>query len=701
VPNLSRLKWFTRAVIVFQATLCIAWIIVDRIPPYWDEAWYMLQGMEQLQALKSGGLTAWYQTWVGLERIRPGFVPTLLVPLYALFGLGDDVGLIVNVLALCALLYATYRLGEVMSGPMAGILSAMTLASYPIVVGLSHILLVEMTMMALVALSMLALWKSDGFRNRRLSLLFGLCLGLGLMCKVFYVVFVVGPLAVVALGPCLTRDGRSLMPWRRLLNLALALAVAACVVAPWYVPNLRILIGRSIDAAVGQEAGPYGPQDPLSWSNLVGYSVRFIGTSISLAGGLLFVAGTALLAISLTRRSASSLAEKRATVLQITYLGSCIIVGYCLFSCINNQDPKHVTGILPAFACLSGLGLSRLRAWAGKAALVVVALVMVCQSLLATFPGPLSGLAPSVSVLGHRLVLVYPAPPGIRSCRYAAPDGRPWPLEEILEYALDVADLEQLPSHKARVGILPSTMCFEGTAFSLVAEREEMPLWLDHANSDNMDQMDVIIHKTGFLSWESDAPPISDAIARLGDDDSQYHLMPCTFALPDGSLGLVYARAGSPLMSQRPEPQTVTDVTFGGAARLLGCDIEAQLEKQDMADVSVTFYWECVGATNDPCRVFVHWLDPDTGQLLAQDDHLLFPLVYPTNRWQKGHRLTETRVNTIPVDKAQRGVTLRIGLYDDRGRLPVTDGSDWAGPDYCDVATISFEQNSLGAIFGH
>jgi hypothetical protein len=166
--------------------------------------------------------------------------------------------------------------------------------------------------------------------------------------------------------------------------------------------------------------------------------------------------------------------------------------------------------------------------------------------------------------------------------------------------------------------------------------------------------------------------------------------MPRTFALPDGSEAIVYARKPSPLLAEAPSPAYPTHVEFGDAARFLGFDVELGDISSDDRTVIITYYWESMAATEENHSVFVHLLDPDDDEIIAQDDHPLFSGVYPTSMWQAGRFLFERRAVKVPSSFSGSAVKLRLGLYNQDRRLPVTSGGDTpaSGATFADVGLI-------------
>jgi 4-amino-4-deoxy-L-arabinose transferase-like glycosyltransferase len=666
---------FLAAIAALQVLLAALWMYTDRTPPYWDEALYLHQGAVQLDTLRQQGIGAWYKVWITMERIRPPLVPTLTVPFYALFGIQPDAGLLANIGALVLLLLATYGLGANLENRHAGLLSALLVGSYPIILGLTHILLVEMVMIALVAMTLLALWRSGDFESTGWSISAGLLLGLGLLTKVFYFIFVIGPCFLTALWS-IRREGRWVPDPRRLRNLLLCAFIACSLAATWYLPNLSPVVNRSVGAAVGEEASNYGPEHPLQFRNLYSYLVYFVGLDVSVIGFLAFVLGIVGLGVSRLPSQVSSQPELSNQRHGVLFLLASVLLGYAVFTSLRNQDPKQVTGILPGMAVLSGWGITRLARHRWPIAAAVLSLHMVFQALMGTVPD-LLGSPEFHLVLGPaELFLVYPAQPSWNNTRQAKPDPRPWPIHEILAYALQVVDLETLPRGWAEVGVIPDYPGVEATTFIYEAYRKRMPMRIQWAGSAPVTDFDVLIHKTGNLGSDWLVPTMTRAVQMVERPGSEFQRMPRTFAIPGDGEVVIYGRKPSPLLGHAPAPARPCRVGFGGAARFLGFDTMVPAGRTDAPTLTVTYYWESLAATPRELKVFIHLLNPETGEVVAQDDHVLFPRIYPSTLWQAGRFLYERRTVSLPATFTGSALALHMGLYDEGGRVPVTSAGE-------------------------
>ena len=678
------------AIVAFHLILASIWIQIDETPPYWDEAWYLYQGAVQYEALRDGSLADWYAAWTDLDLTRPSLVPTLTVVPFALFGVSNDTGLLVNLGALVVLLVATCALGTSIAGWRAGLLSACLVGSYPLLIGLNHILMVELTMVALVVGTLYALWRADGFRHRGWSITAGVLVGCGMLTKVFFFVFVAGPWFVVALQAA--RHNRLRPARHQVVNAFISLLVPIIMGSFWYLPNFGTMLGRQVAASIGTEAAPYGPSHPWQWQNLRNYFLGFVGTNTSFAGFLIFVVGCVGLAVTERKRQRKNVAFQSSDRYAILFLGSSILLAYALFTSLRNQDLKHIAGVLPSVAVLSGWGVTSLfrRRWWWALVAVIILLISLLQVVVGTLPGWFQNYQLKVPVGDSDLWLIYPAQPPILNTRYAAPEPRSWPLHELLSYALYVADLEGLPRDQARVAVIPNHPVIEEHALRFQAFREHMPVVIATALVSNLPNQDVLIHKTGDWGFAPSHPAIRQVLAALAQADSDFERMPRTFSLPDGSEALIYVRRPTPLLSEVPSPEFPMQITYGDSARFLGFDLLASNDLEADPSVTITYYWESLAATPKDLRAFVHLLDPRTDDILLQDDHPLFPRVYPSTMWQPDRYLVERRTVTTPSAFSGSALKLRLGLYSEDGRVPVTahQGKLSEGNDHADVGLI-------------
>jgi len=200
-------------------------------------------------------------TW---SRNRPPLRYLTVIPFYRLFGISTDVALMGNSLYVALLLLSVYDIGQRIYSRKVGLLAAFLASIYPMLFSLSRTSYVDCPLASIVALSVALLLRADGFRHGCFSLLFGLSLGLGVLTKWPFVVFLVAPLLYVirrsGIVSLIKDDIRSLVRGSstlpRLLVSPWAHPILAAILASvWYLPNWDRLDGFLL--------GPW--LLPLSW----------------------------------------------------------------------------------------------------------------------------------------------------------------------------------------------------------------------------------------------------------------------------------------------------------------------------------------------------------------------------------------------------------------------------------------------------
>lgn len=129
---------------------------------------------------------------------RPPLPFLSVVPFYRLFGTSTDIALMSNCVFLAILLFSVYGIGRILYNRKVGLFAAFLASFYPILFAISRLSYVDYALTAMVSLGIYLLLRTDGFRNRKCSLLLGLGLGLGLLTKWPFIAFAGASLAYVA-----------------------------------------------------------------------------------------------------------------------------------------------------------------------------------------------------------------------------------------------------------------------------------------------------------------------------------------------------------------------------------------------------------------------------------------------------------------------------------------------------------------------
>lgn len=208
-----------------------------------DRMYHLVSSLAYYDILKAGVNPASLFEVLTLSGYYPPLVHLTVTVSYALFGVSADVAAMTNSLYLVLFLLAVYGIGERLAGPWIGLASAVLASLFPIVFSMSRYLYIDFALASLVAVNVCLLLRSEGFRRRGYSLLYGLSFGLGMLVKWTFVVFALAPLAVVLASPGLLAAVFRAPGLRPVLGnprrwLAAAL-MGLAVTALWFVPNVQ------------------------------------------------------------------------------------------------------------------------------------------------------------------------------------------------------------------------------------------------------------------------------------------------------------------------------------------------------------------------------------------------------------------------------------------------------------------------------
>jgi hypothetical protein len=133
-------------------------------------------------------------------------------------------------------------------------------------------------------------------------------------------------------------------------------------------------------------------------------------------------------------------------------------------------------------------------------------------------------------------------------------------------------------------------------------------------------------------------------------------------------VGQVWMEAPERVFSVPPMEQTVGG-TFANRLRLLGYDLDVTADQ-----VRVVLHWRALRRMDESYKIFLHLLDPETGELVAQRDVVPRKWTYPTSWWEIQEVVSDELV--LPLQGVAPGrYQLCAGVYQPNSgeRLPVSD----------------------------
>jgi hypothetical protein len=262
------------------------WLAEDRSIPIFDAGLHLNLALNVQKELAAGNLG----TALTLTAPYPPFA-------YLIGSLGITIGgvgvappiIAENLVFVTLLALGCYKVGRLAFSPLAGLLAVVAALGSPLVAAQFHVFMTDAPETAMVAVSVWLVIASEGFTKLRTCAVAGVAVGLGMLTKEPFPIFVLGVGLVT-----LWRGGRRAWP-----GVALFAAIALALALPWYIHERALIQGIGTQAtesssAYGEAAGP-APKDiappRLSSANLEWYLWNLDNVELGLPLLLLAAAG--------------------------------------------------------------------------------------------------------------------------------------------------------------------------------------------------------------------------------------------------------------------------------------------------------------------------------------------------------------------------------------------------------------------------
>lgn len=504
----------------------ILWFRKDDAPPIYDMAYHLSLGWQARKALGNGDLAGLFT----LSDYYPPLVHWTLAIAYFATGPRPAAVLLANLGWAALLALSMYRIGCRMAGPWSAAAAAVAAIWLPMNAWWSREAMLDVPLTACVAAATLLLIEACDSTDRWHWLALGLALGLGMLVKWTFILFLAPPLVL-----CMIRRMRQrrqspgkVSPVAHWLDAAL---VAVVVAFPWYILHLQNL--RKRFSATMAEGLAEGDPSVGSLSSVTFYIQSLLSYHLFAVFFVLAVIGVL---VALHRRNRVDL------VLLIQLAG-----GWVFLTLLANKDPRYLMPLVPMLVLL---GTSVLRSgW-----LFAVVALALAQLLAVSFdiglPQRIRLVESSVPVWQerwlheenhreHSRIVLLRSGWDLFQASYAGMIGPPrkedWKVNAILERVVSNA---AAGSRRQLLALVPDMPRFHAGAFQLQADWRGWPVKTSRpragADWEALEDFDYVVIKEG-----NQGPPWTTAqnaeIDMFVKNNPAYFKVVELYQLPDGS----------------------------------------------------------------------------------------------------------------------------------------------------------------------
>jgi hypothetical protein len=336
---------------------------------YCDSAFYLLQSFKRFDSLSHGRFLEAYHsppTWS-----YPILYQLLSFPFYLILD-ARIAPVMTNSIFLVILVLSVYGIGTKLHSRGAGLLASFIVASIPAVFSFFRAYLYDFPLLATIALAIFCLLKTEGFRNRRGALYFGLATGLSALIKPYFFIFLAGPFFVYFFQATRKRGASKKAV---LANVAIAFLIAFFVGICGYLPphlDPFLLLPQGVLAK-------WADYSLFSYDNISRYPISLVTSLLFPFYSLLF-----LLSFMLFRN------ERGKAI----FLFSWLFVPLCFFTFVmlNQNDFRFLLPCMPAIALLLALSTFKIRSPLARKAMITIILFLGISQIVTVSFFPSTGI---------------------------------------------------------------------------------------------------------------------------------------------------------------------------------------------------------------------------------------------------------------------------------------------------------------------
>lgn len=327
---------FMIVLIFFIAVSNYIWLSSDMTPQHWDESRHLMTAASLHRAMVSDPAGI-FREFLASDNFYPPLVP-FIASFFGFTGMEQDNFTYTMMLFHALLIIFVYLFARSELDELSAITASAVAVAYPLIYREGHLFMLDLPLAAFYMMTLYLLKKTDHFRDRLFSVLFGAAAGLGMLVKWSYLLYLLPPLAVMAYsGMKERRFGKA-----GAVNAVIAAVIFIAAVSPWYLYNLTSILAGVAKYAFKRGAVEHLP--PVLSVNSAFYYLRVLWDDDSLFFTL-FAAASAMLFVDRDRRR----------------LFAVFAATLVLFTLIGNKKDRYIMPLLPLSAVIISYIVYRIR----------------------------------------------------------------------------------------------------------------------------------------------------------------------------------------------------------------------------------------------------------------------------------------------------------------------------------------------------
>ena len=284
------------------------------------------------------------------------------------------------VVILVILIFSAYYVGKKLKNNEFGLLTALFVSFIPGIYNFSRVPMPDFALTSLLVLSICLMLYTNKFKNKKITLLFGLSCGIGMLTKWTFVTYIIAPFTIYFFHSFTIRKLYN----KRIKNLLIGLLIGVLICLTWYFNKISFILERGInlneDFAI--ELGEY---NAYSFDNLKYYHTKFHPVLIGYLMPILII-----FVIVFT------LIKSKHKLIFLSW----IFIPYVFLSLAPWKNPRYILPILPSYGIMFTTVLYIFIKKINKKIIKIIIFILVTVFLIVSF---YNNMSTSVLTSSHNL----------------------------------------------------------------------------------------------------------------------------------------------------------------------------------------------------------------------------------------------------------------------------------------------------------
>jgi len=281
---MKRLLFLT---ILFFVIVSWAFILLDLDPPAWDEAMYLSQSLRLYRSIVSGNIADFMRSYSNAIITKAPLISVLPLPFYLILQTSYYSAMLVNIVLMVLLSIYIYFVTKYFDqdNKWSALFAVCIINTMPVVHEWSRIFMTEYALGVFALIWVYYLIKSDSFTNKSICVNLGIWLGLGLLIKSIFPIYILGAIIFIFVVNIRNLDKIKIAG----LHLFYIIIIGLSIAGTWYMFNLIPMFEYALRLSILEKSHWYGLGGKGIFLNIYLYLKHIIFNGISLYYSILFI----------------------------------------------------------------------------------------------------------------------------------------------------------------------------------------------------------------------------------------------------------------------------------------------------------------------------------------------------------------------------------------------------------------------------